>query len=329
MQKRCKSIEGSFDLSVQVQLPNEWTPNLAKHNIGVTAGVETTVGNPEWNAACDRMSAVIVPTTFTKAVFMRTGPLRDNGQSMFVVPEAFADCIGKDDVTMPDIQTETTFNFLTVGQLTGRDASSDRKNIFGLLQAFCAAFEGEKEVGLILKTNASRETKIDRALARDNLRNALSAYRKGAFPRVYMVHGAMCERELAGLFRLPSNKAFVTMTRGEGFGLPILEAAASGLPIIATNWSGYLDVLKYGKFVKLEHDLQDVPASRIDRNIFVKGAKWAQVSVTEAQKKLQRFYERPAIPTGWAKDLMPIVRQKFSFAAISAGFDGVLEQLRW
>ena len=34
------------DISFQVQLPNEWDPNLCRHNIGVTAGVETNICNP-------------------------------------------------------------------------------------------------------------------------------------------------------------------------------------------------------------------------------------------------------------------------------------------
>ena len=67
------------------------------------------------------------------------------------------------------------------------------------------------------------------------------------------------------------------MTRGEGYGLPILEAAASGLPVIATGWSGHTEFLKHGKYISISYDLKQIHASRVDNQIFVPHAKWAEV----------------------------------------------------
>ena len=55
-----------LDISFQIQLPDEWDPNVAKINVGITALVETTFCNPDWIQACNKMDAVIVPTNFCK-----------------------------------------------------------------------------------------------------------------------------------------------------------------------------------------------------------------------------------------------------------------------
>ena len=96
-------------------------------------------------------------------------------------------------------------------------------------------------------------------------------------PKVYLLHGQMSRPEMCGLYKDPSIKAFLSCTRGEGFGLPHLESAVSGLPVIATNWSSHKEFLDKGKWIKLDYDLVDVDPTKIDNNIFVKGMQWAEV----------------------------------------------------
>jgi glycosyltransferase involved in cell wall biosynthesis len=322
-----KPEKGEFDVSVQVQLPNEWDTKLAKKNIGITAGVETNVCNPEWLKCISSMDRVIVPSTFTKTTFEKTDELSSAAKNIVVVPESFIDSIAKETVAPLELELQTQFNFLAVGQLTGKNAENDRKNMFNLLKWFCEAFADDDDVGLIVKTNSSRETKIDRLLTEDVLKQVLKSVRKGAFPRVYLLHGLMSDDEMAALYKHPTVKAFITLTRGEGFGLPILEAAASGLPVIATSWSGHMDFLKHGKFIKLDYELKEVPSSRIDKNIFMKGSKWADVNEEDVKKKLLKFRERPSIPTQWAHDMCPAVLNKYSFSAVSAMYDAFWSEM--
>jgi glycosyltransferase involved in cell wall biosynthesis len=119
----------------------------------------------------------------------------------------------------------------------------------------------------------------------------------------------------------PEIKAFISLTRGEGFGLPLLEAAASGLPVIATGWSGHLSFLDLIRFIKLDYELQELPKARLDSNIFMAGAKWAQVHESDVKRKLKKFYDRPNIPKEWAVKGKSIIQEKFSFTAISAAYD--------
>ena len=57
------------------------------------------------------------------------------------------------------------------------------------------------------------------------------------------------------------------------FGLPIFEAAYNGLPVIATNWSAYLDFMNLGRFVSIDYDLIPIHQSRQDSNIFMYSVK--------------------------------------------------------
>jgi glycosyltransferase involved in cell wall biosynthesis len=87
----------------------------------------------------------------------------------------------------------------------------------------------------------------------------------GQFPKITLIHGRLSDLELATLYKNDKVKAFITLTHGEGYGLPIIEAAACGLPVIATNWSGHLDFLKVGgknKFIPLDYKLEPIPPSR-------------------------------------------------------------------
>ena len=57
-----------YDISFQVQLPDEWDESLAHKNVGISAFVETDRCNPAWIDKCNNMDMIIVPSTFTKNV---------------------------------------------------------------------------------------------------------------------------------------------------------------------------------------------------------------------------------------------------------------------
>ena len=88
--QRSQPLEATGDISIQVQLPNEWDTNLAAKNIGVSAFVETDICNPEWINHCNKMDAVVVPSTFIQRTIEKTGKL---SVPLHVIPEAFYDQI--------------------------------------------------------------------------------------------------------------------------------------------------------------------------------------------------------------------------------------------
>lgn len=327
LMQRSRDDKGPFDLSVQVQLPNEWDPKLARANVGVTAGVETTTCNPSWVENVNAMHSVIVPSMFVKQMFQSSGTLRDGGTHVHVVPEACTDAIVGKRLAPAAFNFSTPFNFLVVGQLTGSSSENDRKNIFNTVKWVCEVFKDDPDVGLIVKTNSGRETKIDRKITSELMMSLVKQVRSGPYPRVYLVHGILSDEEMASLYAHDSVRAFVSLTRGEGFGLPILEAACSDVPVVVTNWSGHLDFMNKGRFVKLDFGLDEVPKSRIDSKIFIEGARWANVSEHDVKRKLRKLRDSPVIPGQWASALGATLREQHSFASVACLYDSVLGPL--
>ena len=312
-----------YDISVQVQLPNEWNPFLAAFNVGITAGVETDTCNPDWVNCVNRMQLVIVPSEFTKQTFINSGKVTT---SIVVVPEAFPDTMLA--ANLPATRTDklgltTAFNFLTVGQLTGNNPENDRKNLLYTVKWFSEVFPRRKDIGVIIKTSMFRQTHLDRVMVTNLFNKILSEVKADGGPQFYLLHGDMTDVEMAELYTNPAIKALVSLTHGEGFGLPLLEAAACGLPVIATNWSAHTEFLNQGKWLSVDYRLDAIHPTRVDNTIFFPQAKWAYPLEEHTKKRLTKFTESSSMPEQWARDLGAKLQETHRFSAISAKYDAV------
>lgn len=306
-----------YDVSIQLQLPNEWNPFLADFNVGITAGVESDVCNPAWISAINRMDLVIVPSEFVKSVFTNTGEVKTK---VVVIPEAFIDAVAKPDLPEVNLsELKTDFNFLVFGQVTGNNPENDRKNLFYTIKWLSEQFKDNPDVGILIKTNTGRHTVVDRIRTANMLAQLTLETKKGAeFPKFYLLHGDMSDDEVAALYRNPKVKALVAPTRGEGFGLPLLEAAASGLPVMATGWSAHTEFLGKGKYVKFDYRLEQVHQSRVDNQIWMPNAKWANVKEEDFKQRVKKFVESPQVPQQWAKELAETLKHEYSYEVIAA-----------
>ena len=324
-----KKIDEIFDLSVQVQLPDEWNPKLAKKNIGVSAVVETDKCNPKWVENCNSMDLVIVPSTFTRQVLYNTGKLKTKVE---VVHEWFNNKIIKKASGYLKKQSFDTFkfqtptNFLLVGQLTGADPWSDRKNILFSIKWFCETFKNRPDIGLVIKTNSAKSTSIDKSITRNTLVKLLSEVREGPFPKVHFLHGILSSEEIASLYHHPKIVGYLSTTRGEGYGLPLVDAAASGLPILATGWSGHLDFLKEN-FVNFDYNLVDIPENKVDNRIFMKGTKWADVQESDFKNKINKFLDNLSEHKKVADEHSNHVRENFSKSKIMNDYMKIFERM--
>lgn len=328
--KRTAPINTKCDVSMQIQLPNEWDTSLAKTNIGVTAVVETDICSKEWVSACNNMSAVVVPSKFCKQTLLNSG---HSGKNLFVISESFID-----ECNLPIRESypfRTSVNFLLFGQITDMNVETDRKNTFNAIKWFCETFEetvGDDvhpdDVGLVIKTNCGTNSKIDYNLTKRQLQAYIKNVRKGNYPKIYLLHGHMTNEEVVGLYKHPKLLALLAPTRGEGFGLPILEAAACDLPVIATNWSGHLDFLGDDHWLKVEKRTVMVPAGKIDGRIFVENSKWAEPLEFSYKQKLRYAAMNMVDVKSQAKKLGEKVRSKFSHKVIVEDYNKLFRRLK-
>ena len=279
----------AFDMSIQVTIPNEWE-KVCPVNIGVTAGIETTAVSVNWIQKSQLMDKIIVPSEHSRDSFIKTTYDVQNPQTgeivkdyrcmtpVTVVPYPVKS-LEKSDM---DLELETDFNFLVVAQW------GPRKNLKNTLRWFVEEFKDEN-VGLVVKTNFAKNCVLDRRHTANLIRSALNkpqyADRKC---KVYLLHGSLKEEEMNTLYTHPKIKALVSLTHGEGYGLPLFEAAYNGLPIIATNWSGHVDFLnvpnknKKGKnkfspmFSRVTYELKKIPQKAVWKDILIEDSQWAE-----------------------------------------------------
>jgi glycosyltransferase involved in cell wall biosynthesis len=306
--------KGHFDLSLQVTIPNEWE-KIAPVNIGVTAGIETTKVAPQWIEKGDAMDKIIVVSNHSKKVYEDTvyiAQFNDTGQQMEVKLTTPIEAVNYpvkkyNNVEKADIKLDYNFNFLTIAQ------SGPRKNIPNTIKWFMEEFY-EEEVGLVLKSNIAKNCLMDREKLFAEIKQSIANLEKNSPSsttrkcKVYLLHGDMSDEEIHSLYTHPQIKAFLSLSHGEGFGLPIYEAAYSGLPVIAPGWSGHLDFLvdkKKGisQFQNVEYDIQPVPDGAVWEGVIVKESMWAYPREHSAKQNMRYCYANVKKTNKTAKEL--------------------------
>jgi glycosyltransferase involved in cell wall biosynthesis len=293
------------DLFIQISIPNEFRPH-GKYNIGITAGIETSVCRGEWVEGLNRMDMNIVPSNFSKEVFEKVSFTRKeqgkpDTQIKLVKPiEVVFEGVNtsvfrKTDEIAPAINIALesipeTFCFLMVGHWMQGNIGEDRKDIGMLVKTFSEVFKNRKRPpALVLKSSGASFSHVDK----DEMLKKIHTARQGItgdLPNVYLIHGDLSEDEMNSLYNHPKIKAHVSFTHGEGFGRPLLEASLSGKPVIASKWSGHVDFLPENMAVLLEGTIQPVPPGAVNDWI-IKESSWFNVNYSLAANKLNDVFE--------------------------------------
>ena len=294
------------DIFMQMAVANEFEPK-GNFNIGITAGVETTILPKEFIDGSNKMDLVIVPTQFTKKLMLGTAYQEKNQQTGQIVKEVritkpvevlFEGVdldrylnFPKSDMDVLD-GIKTDFNFLFVGHWLKGHLGQDRKDIGMMIKTFCTVFKflpKDKRPGLILKTSHAGFSVIDRENIREKVDNILKDIDESDIPPIYILHGDLSDSEMGELYHHPKVKAMVSFTKGEGYGRPLAEFALSGKPLIVSKWSGQVDFLPEEHTVFLEGQLTKVDESAADKFI-LKDSRWFSVNYSDAANKLYKVF---------------------------------------
>jgi hypothetical protein len=161
-------------------------------------------------------------------------------------------------------------------------------NLFGLSSKHSK--EKEPSPALLLKCSAVDYSLMDKQYIEDKI-NMIKKHFKGEdLPNIYLLHGEFTNEELNQINNDPKVKAFVSFTKGEGFGRPLLEQAITGKPVITTNWSGHTDFIRPEYNVLIGGNLENIHPSAAN-NMLLKEGQWFKIDVDVASKAMKDVYK--------------------------------------
>ena len=320
-QRFLNGLQQQPDIWVQITVPNEFQP-VGKFNIGVSAGIETTIYPAEFIEGSNKMDLNLVSSHHSKNVAQQTSFERKNQQGQVIGQVKLEKPIEvlfegldldkyykkpKKSSILDGIKEE--FCFLYTGHWLPGSFGESRKNTATLVKTFLETFNttSKKKPALILKTNHVSYSLLDREEILKNI-NRIKSQVKGNLPNIYLLHGELTDDEMNGINNDPRVKSFVSFTKGEGFGRPLLEAAITGKPVITTNWSGHIDFLHPDYNVLIGGELKPVHKSAANQ-FLLKDSQWFNINTAIAGRAMKdvfnhykKYIEKSRKQTQYIKD---------------------------
>jgi glycosyltransferase involved in cell wall biosynthesis len=327
------------DIMIWITVPNEFQP-VGKYNIGITAGIESTIAPSDWVEGCQRMDLVLGSSKHTIEVLKNSKfEKRDQNTNQNVGLVEWtrdSDILfegARTDVYQPttkpcmvDFNVKEEFAYLFVGHWMQGEVGEDRKNVGLLIKAFYETFKNKtKKPALILKTTQVGASYMDR----DNILKKIAAIRQTVkstnLPNIYLLHGEFTDEEMNSIYNHSKVKAMVNLTKGEGFGRPLLEFSLTNKPIITTNWSGHVDYLNPEFTTLLPGQLTNIHPSAAN-NMLLKEAQWFSVDHGHVGHYLKDMFENYKNYTDKAKRQGYYSRTNFSFEKMKEKLNGIFTE---
>lgn len=302
------------DMSLQITIPNEFQ-KLCPVNIGYTAGIETTKVAPQWlQKGNEEVDKILVVSSHAKRTYESTIAIatQPDGTKVDYKLETPIEVVWEstpraEPEEIPGFELTTDFNFLMVSQM------GPRKNFVNAISWWVEEFI-DQEVGLVVKTNVRNNSVIDLEAVEGELKNLLSGY-AGRKCKVHLLHGDLSSGQMTSLYTHPKIKAMINIAHGEGFGLPMFEAAREALPIITVGWSGQLDFLHHnGKnyFQNVVYTIQPVQEFARWQGVIEPDSKWAFADQGSYKMVLRKTMKNWDSAKQTATELQSIITEKFS-----------------
>ncbi len=316
-----KVNETQFEEVYHIGLPSEWKPFENTSNIGVTAGIESDICKEEWIDDLNKMDLVIVPSEFAKETFVRTSSFSKNSlqTDICVIPEWFyVEFKEKHDNKYSLLkEVKTDQNLLIIGQITSTNPENDRKNISRTLRETAQYLEKiDKNVGIVLKLLTSGSNEKAKKLARDLVQKEV----KDLNVPIYLLFGNMTPYELQSLYTDPKITCLLSGTRGECFGLTMLEAAVNNLLTISTGWSAHTEHVSY--YFPLSYDLKQVPPN--SSSFFNIDSRWAEYKNSSLEEQLHNVFVKKVVDCDALNKQAEFLINNYSKNAIILKYSSIL-----
>jgi glycosyltransferase involved in cell wall biosynthesis len=329
---------------IQITVPNEFQP-LGKHNIGVTAGIETTICDHTWIEGCNRMDVTLVSSEHSKKIFETSTFEHKNaaGQSIGSfklnkpvevlfegadLSKYFKSDLLTDFDIYDDLNTiKESFCYLFVGHWLQGEYGEDRKNVGYMIKAFLEVFKNKKnKPALILKVSQGAPSIMDRDIILKKIDDIRKTIPGNDLPNIYLIHGDLSDEEINCIYNHPKVKAMISFTKGEGFGRPLLEFSVVGKPIIASGWSGHLDFLNTEFCGIVGGTLNKIHPSAVVPNILLAESMWFKPDDNQSGYALNDMFENYKDYQEKAKRLAYRNKQNFSLDKMTEKLSELITQ---
>jgi len=263
------------EVALMAHDPADWA---GRYRIGYWAW-ETTQAPPDWARVAPWLDEIWVPSQFTAdavAATLAQAGRADLADRLRVMPHPIV--VPELDTARPDpfgLEPGVTHALV---MFDGRSAFA-RKNPWGAIEAWVRAFpEARPGVRLLIKGSnlaidpASRRRLADLSAGRSDIR---------------LIEAELSEAELWRL--LASIDLFISLHRGEGFGLVAAEAMALGKPAVLTGWSGVMDFADDTCAALVPYRLVE---ARDPSGAYRQG-QWADPDIDAAARQIQDLIDHP------------------------------------
>ena len=328
------------DIWAQITVPNEFQP-IGKYNIGFTAGMETTLVDGTWVEGINRMDVTFVSSEHSKQSFLN---------SVFNKQDKQGNILGEAKVEKPievlfegvnldtyfpddkpcivDFNIKESFAYLFVGHWMQGNMGEDRKNVGLLIKAFLETFKNKKkQPALILKTSQAGASYMDRDEILRKIQTIRDSVNSKNLPNIYLLHGEFTNEEMNSIYNHSKVKAMISLTKGEGFGRPLLEFSLTQKPIIASGWSGHTDFLDPNFSVLLGGELKNVHPSAVVQNMILAESQWFSPNHSQIGHALNDIFENYKNYTDGAKRQAYKSKNEFSWEAMKSLLESRLDNL--
>jgi glycosyltransferase involved in cell wall biosynthesis len=339
-QRFIQHLDQKPDIWIQITVPNEFQ-SIGGFNIGVTAGIESTLPPVDFVRGFNRMDLNLVSSNFTKNVFNNIViQQKDNNNNIVKeircekpVEVLFEGLDLTNYFKKPENSDllkniEENFCFLYTGHWLPGDFGEDRKNVATLIETFLKTFNkrGPKPA-LLLKTNRVDYSLLDKEEILKNIRIIQNKFKnKENLPNIYLLHGEFTNEELNKINNDPKVKAFVSFTKGEGFGRPLLEQAITGKPVIVSNWSGHTDFIHPDYNILVGGELKNIHKSAANK-FLLKEAQWFNINEEIASKAMKDLYKHYKKYIESSRKQTQYLKDNYSFEKMSEALNNYLNQI--
>ncbi|HEY1171408.1 MAG TPA: glycosyltransferase family 29 protein [Verrucomicrobiae bacterium] len=300
-QRLAKQIAPQAPRNVEITLRHAWPPDFSAPASGALVVMqpwEFGALPAEWTKAMERVDEVWVNSQYVRRVYLDSGvePSKVKYLPLGINPDRF-----RPDVKPLPLNTQKKFKFLFVG------GTIHRKGPDLLLQAYLSKFTAADDVCLVIKDFGGQSVYAGQTLA-EQIRTAQATPNA---PEILYLDQEMPAEDLPRLY--VACDCLVHPYRGEGFGLPVLEAMACALPVIVTG-GGSTDDFASAEVTYRIPAVRAALGNEVSGMKLVQGGWWLEPIFTDLQKTMREVFENPAEAKARGVKASEIARRDWTWA---------------